>query len=269
MKKNAQLEVLKESFQKGTHAHAYLFYGVGGADKKEAALEYARIATGVTDEGSRINPDILIIGVGEGEQGISIDEIRGIKRFLSLEPYFGKQKVVIIEEFDRMKTEASSALLKIVEEPPKQSMFILLSDQPHLMLDTVLSRVHKIDFSRGENTQGIDKSIEVCNTLSVLICAGKVERFSLIEQRVKHGDFETIFDELIFFFHDMLYIALKQDALVKHHFYIKEYQRIFAQKNYTPAVLERVLSKVLQGAHSAKTTNANKRLILEDIALIL
>src|SRR3989344_3725692 len=167
----AQLEKL---FLEEKQAHAYLFYGAGVVDKKEAALSYARIATGVQDEGARANPDVLVIGVSEGEQGISIDDIRGIKRFLSLEPYFGKHKVVIIEEFERMKMEASSAILKILEEPPKQSTFILLSDYPHLLLDTVLSRVHKVDFSAGENAQDIDKIKEVCNTLSVLICAHKV-----------------------------------------------------------------------------------------------
>ncbi|OGD32621.1 hypothetical protein A3C91_02030 [Candidatus Azambacteria bacterium RIFCSPHIGHO2_02_FULL_52_12] len=260
----AQLENL---FSEGKHAHAYLFYGIGVADKKEAALACARIATGIEDEGVRANPDVLVIGVREGEQGISIDDIRGIGRFLSFEPYFGKHKVVIIEEFERMKTEASSALLKILEEPPGRSTFILLSDHPHLLLHTVLSRVHKVDFSAGENAQDIDKIKEICNTLSVLICAHKVERFALIEQMVKGGDHEDIFEELVSFFHDMLYVTLKQDALVSHQFHVKEYQRIAAQKNYTPRALEQILSRLVAGAHIVKTTNANKRLILENIAL--
>jgi len=123
MKKNKQLEVLKKSFEEGKHSHAYLFYGAGSINKRETALDFASILTGYKEEG--LNPDVFLVELKSEETNISINQIREIRKFLAFEPYFRNNKIVIIDTFERMKPEASSALLKILEEPPKKSVLIL------------------------------------------------------------------------------------------------------------------------------------------------
>src|SRR3989338_11424692 len=158
---NYQLKNLKDVFRAGNGAHAYLFAGAGGADKKKAALAFAREATGFGE--GVFNIDVMLVGVKEGEQGISIDQIREIKKFLSLTSHGGKNRAVIVDEFENMKPEASSAILKILEEPPLNSVLILISNYPAMILQTILSRVQKINFSSTAKKalDDIDKRKEI------------------------------------------------------------------------------------------------------------
>src|SRR3990170_6915840 len=166
---NYQLKNLKDVFRAGNGAHAYLFAGAGGADKKEAALVFVREITGF-GEGA-FNPDLMLVGVEEGERGISISQIREIKKFLSLTPHGGKNRAVIVDEFEKMKPEASSAILKILEEPPSKSILILISDYPAIILPTILSRVQRINFSSTAKKalDDIDKRKEIFYYLTELI----------------------------------------------------------------------------------------------------
>src|SRR3990172_8561124 len=147
---NYQLKNLKDVFRAGNGAHAYLFAGAGGADKKEAAFVFMREITGF-GEGA-FNPDLMLVGVEEGERGISIDQIREIKKFLSLTSHGGKNRAVIVDEFEKMKPEASSAILKILEEPPPNSVLILISDYPAMIFPTILSLAQRINFSNDAET---------------------------------------------------------------------------------------------------------------------
>lgn len=268
---------MEELFRTGKHAHAYLFCGEMES-AKEAALSCAHIATGSAgslqageESGSDgFNPDLLIVNIIEGEQGISIDQVRDIRQFLSLEPYFGKARVVVIEQSERMKNEASSALLKILEEPPAKSAIILLSGESQLILGTILSRVQRVDFPDAKRKQGIDKKEGICNTLASVILAKIPQRFTIIQKMSESEIHSDLFDQLVLFFHDMLTVALSGAEESLHYpFYVKQYQSILSRAGYAPERIASILSSLTEYAHVAKTTNANKRLLLERIALLL
>jgi hypothetical protein len=260
---------MEELFRAGKHAHAYLFCGEMESTK-EAALSCAYIAIGEESNEDGFNPDLLTVNITEGEQGISIDQVRDIRRFLSLEPYFGSQRVVVIEQSERMKNEASSALLKVLEEPPAKSAIILLSGESQLILGTILSRVQRVDFHDTKRKQGIDKQEEICNTLASVILASPAGRFTKIQEMAESEIRSDLFDHLVFFFHDMLTVALSGTEESLHYpFYLKQYQNIVSRGTYTPERIASILSGLTEYAHVAKTTNANKRLLLERIALLL
>lgn len=267
----------EELFRAGKHAHAYLFCGEMET-AKETALSCAYIATGsagslqVGEEsgGDGFNPDLLIVSFAEGEQGVSIDQVRDIRRFLSLEPYFGNQRVVVIEQSERMKNEASSALLKILEEPPAKSAIILLSGESQLILGTILSRVQRVDFPDAKRKQDIDKKEGICNTLSSVILAKIPQRFTIIQEMTESEIHSDLFDQLVLFFHDMLTVALSGTEESLHYsFYVKQYQGVLSHAGYTPERIASILPSLIEYAHVAKTTNASKRLLLERIALLL
>lgn len=78
--------------------------------------------------------------------GISIDRSRRIKRVLSQMPVPGATRVVIFYQIEKMRPEALDSLLKMIEEPPPRTLFILISDQPESASPTALSRCQRVRF---------------------------------------------------------------------------------------------------------------------------
>lgn len=79
---------------------------------------------------------------------IPVEESGHIIRELSYTSYEGLYKVMIIWQPEKMNTEAANKLLKVLEEPPEQTIFLLACDHPDQLLATILSRVQQIPFSR-------------------------------------------------------------------------------------------------------------------------
>lgn len=272
MNDHSQLALLTKSFNEGTHAHAYLFCGGSGEEKKEVALAFAALATEHNGMGVQ-NPDVLMVEAQSGEDKVLIGQIRQIREFFSLGSYFGGHKVVIVDAFDRLGQAASSALLKILEEPPAKSVIILLSDHPAMIMPTILSRVQKVRFSGSDATaKGIDKRQKMVYDLGNLISANVARRFVLIEKMVKDEDSDVseMLTQWASFFRDMSYcVAGGGKEFLENEGCVAEMEKIVQEKKYTLAQLHTIISEMVQGAHVAKTTNANKRLILENIALII
>jgi DNA polymerase-3 subunit delta' len=112
--------------------------GYGGVDACDECASCKKIDAGV-------HPDFLFISPVAGQ--IRIEEIRAINNILSLKPFEGREKVVIIDEADTMNPFASNAFLKTLEEPPKDSLIILVSSNPDRLPDTVRSRCSRVNFT--------------------------------------------------------------------------------------------------------------------------
>lgn len=124
-------------------AHAYLFTGQEMIGKRTFALDLARIANGFLGDSAH-DPDRLILDRG---RGMGIDEVRTLRRFLSLRPYVGRYRLVIIDEAEGLREEAASALLKVLEEPPASALIFLISANPRALLPTIFSRTMEIKFA--------------------------------------------------------------------------------------------------------------------------
>jgi DNA polymerase-3 subunit delta' len=86
-----------------------------------------------------IHPDVLVIESGE-QKSISVDQIRKIKNSLYIYPNESSTKIYMIKNAQDMTPQAQNALLKMLEEPPKFTVFILTVDKTQKLLDTVVSR---------------------------------------------------------------------------------------------------------------------------------
>ena len=85
-------------------------------------------------------------------KNISIDDIRNLQSYCSLSIADGGRRVIIIDSADDLNTNACNALLKLLEEPPKNTLFLLISHRPNLLLPTLQSRCQKLLFSAlGQN----------------------------------------------------------------------------------------------------------------------
>lgn len=96
------------------------------------------------------HPDAQWIRPEHRGGAIKIDQIRELQNTAYLTPQRAKQKVIVIVSADRMNTASSNALLKILEEPPDHSIFILIAEQVSTILPTVLSRCFIYRFSDVE-----------------------------------------------------------------------------------------------------------------------
>jgi DNA polymerase III subunit delta' len=93
----------------------------------------------------RLLPEWLdFIGADNKQGNISVEEARNVLRKLSLKTYEGEYKILLIWKPEFMNISSANALLKILEEPPAKTLFLLVSDQPERLLPTILSRTQRV-----------------------------------------------------------------------------------------------------------------------------
>jgi DNA polymerase-3 subunit delta' len=168
------IAVLKKYIETASLRAGFLFAGPEGVGKKMAAKTLAKAlncenkSQDSCDSCSSclkiekdIHPDIFLLDASvplepesdqdsfqsKDSQAIKIGHIRKIKRDISLKPYEARVKVFIIDNAHNLTQEASNAFLKILEEPPGDSLLILVTDKPGLLLRTVASRCKIIRFA--------------------------------------------------------------------------------------------------------------------------
>ena len=99
---------------------------------------------------SGTHPDFLSIEPGIDEKSgkrrkeITVGEVRKIAFFLSKTPSEGGWRIIIIDTADDLNTNAANAVLKVLEEPPKQALLILVSNNPATLPSTILSRCRRL-----------------------------------------------------------------------------------------------------------------------------
>ena len=156
---NARVKkILRMSIQRERLPNSLLFYGPGGVGKREMARTVAQALNceKLKDDAcgecgpcraiaGRKFPDVLEI-LPDGDQ-IKIDQMRTLRGAAYLRPMTGKKRIFIVDDADRMNDEAANAVLKILEEPPRFSHIILITDDLHLILPTIRSRCQVLTFS--------------------------------------------------------------------------------------------------------------------------
>jgi DNA polymerase-3 subunit delta' len=85
---------------------------------------------------------------GNLARNISVDQVRELGEFLNLTPALSPWRVVVIDTVDELETSGANALLKMLEEPPANSIFFLVSHAPGRLLPTIRSRCRRLDFGK-------------------------------------------------------------------------------------------------------------------------
>ena len=162
-----QKEFLRNSVRKNRISHAYLFSGPEGVGKKLVAIDFAKLINCVEDGAENLdcectscvktekglNPDVLVFGY-PGEKTIKVDHVRqDIERLIHLAPYENPYKVFIIDGAQRMNFNAQNAFLKTLEEPPPNSVIILITTLADLLMPTIRSRCQSVVFQPLETGQ--------------------------------------------------------------------------------------------------------------------
>ena len=160
----------RDAVKNNKGSHAYIIEGSEGIGKFSYALAVSCVYFCKNEERPCLkcaqcrkvlegkHPDLHVV---EPEKGIiRVDMIREIISTLYETPYEGGVKIYIIKNFEKANEQAQNAFLKTLEEPPESAVFFLLTENSHMLLDTVKSRCKKIVLS------GFDKN-EILSFLKV------------------------------------------------------------------------------------------------------
>ncbi len=166
---NEAADMLATQVKTGKTVHAYLLVGPRGTGKTTTARVLAKAlnCTNVTKDGDPCDECENCIAIQNGSfvdlieidaaSNRGIDDIRELKSRVKLAPTAGKTKVYIIDEVHMLTSEAFNALLKTLEEPPANVVFILCTTEFHKVPDTIKSRCQVFRIKRATITQIVEK----------------------------------------------------------------------------------------------------------------
>jgi len=194
-------------------AHAYLFAGPRGTGKTSTAKVFAQALNCVN--GPTVSPcgecpvcrkiqsgqsiDVIEIDAASNR---GIDEIRDLREKVKFYPSEGQYKVYIIDEVHMLTKGAFNALLKTLEEPPQNVVFVLATTEPHKVIETILSRCQRFDFSlltTGEirerleficQQEGVKYSPEALTVIAEASHGGLRDAISLLDQAISYTNAE-------------------------------------------------------------------------------
>lgn len=163
----AALKYLRRAHEQNRLAHAYLISGSPGSGKRLLAAELASLVNG-TKPGDVFSASAREISVAEPEsksRRIVIEQVRALEHALQMRATTGRRKVAIIAEADRLQPQAANAFLKTLEEPPKDSLLLLLSALPEALPDTIISRCIAIPLTTSDEQRVTAEEAELVNLL--------------------------------------------------------------------------------------------------------
>lgn len=164
-------------------SHAYLFTGPRGTGKTSTARILAKSLNCIN--GPTVTPcekcescisitntvpiDVIEIDAASNR---SVEDAHNILEKVQYAPVNGKYKIYIIDEVHMLTTQAFNALLKTLEEPPKNVIFILATTESHKVLDTIKSRCQRFDFKRITTNDIIEHLKKISDKENISITDG-------------------------------------------------------------------------------------------------
>lgn len=171
------VQTLENALKTNRIAHAYLFAGPRGTGKTTMAKLFAKALNCEEGLGHQCNrcqncleinsgahPDVIEIDAASNN---GVDDVRDLIEKINYSPIKGKYKVYIIDEVHMMTPSAFNALLKTLEEPPTNVIFILATTEPHKVIPTILSRCQRYNFAKVSDKDIKDRIIDIFKTEDV------------------------------------------------------------------------------------------------------
>ncbi len=165
------VKTIKNALATNKLAHAYLFAGPRGTGKTTMAKLLAKALNCDEGVGHQCNQCKNCVAINEGTHpdvieidaasNNGVDDVRDLIDKVKYGTILGRYKIYIIDEVHMMTTSAFNALLKTLEEPPANVIFILCTTEPHKVLPTILSRCQRYDFTKLSDEEISKRLIEV------------------------------------------------------------------------------------------------------------
>ena len=308
---------LQKNLKQGLIQSSYIFEGPNSVGKKLTALTFAKalncsgekLICDECDACLRINKglfyELRLIKPEEAGKQIKINTIRDVINFVSLRVMAGKYKVIIFEDADHLNEEASNALLKTLEEPKGDTVFIFITTNASKLLPTIISRSVKLRFfpltddvmievlkekynipeERGKilarlSSGSIEKALYyddekvlsyrkfVVNELIKIVKGDKIAAFELAEELAKNK--EEI-ENVLKLFKSWLYDIAKQIICGYNHNLVNEDLKSETELSISENLFKEPYRfyKEIEITIGQISRNANKKLALESLFLNL
>jgi DNA polymerase III delta prime subunit len=161
--------LILDTARRGELHHAIILHGPSPALLRDVAVRVAKTLNclnGATGDDClscvridrRSHPDVHFVEAAADKKLIAVDQIRDIVSEASLRPYEGRSKVFVIDPADGLSVSGSNSLLKTLEEPSRDTNFLLITRSPDLLLPTIKSRSQAIYV--GDTTRALTGSRE-------------------------------------------------------------------------------------------------------------
>ncbi|MGP1570284.1 MAG: DNA polymerase III subunit gamma/tau [Eubacteriales bacterium] len=170
------VRILKNQIANDSVAHAYLFCGIRGTGKTTMARLLAKgvnckqdgAPCGKCEDCNAIKSgtylDVIEIDAASNN---GVDNIRDLRESVNYPPVLGRKKVYIIDEVHMLSHGAFNALLKTLEEPPQDVIFVLATTEPQKLPATIMSRCLTLDFRRISEKQLVSGMKKICEDLNI------------------------------------------------------------------------------------------------------
>lgn len=213
-------QTLRNALIQKKTSHAYLFTGPRGTGKTSGAKIFAKaINCHFLKDGEPCNQCETCIAITNGQlndvieidaaSNNGVEEIRDIRDKAKYAPTSADYKIYIIDEVHMLSTGAFNALLKTLEEPPKNVVFILATTEPHKIPLTIISRTQRFDFKRIN-------ARDICDRMRYILTQEKMEfeeaalpiiaraaeggmrdALSILDQAISYGDENVTIDDVM------------------------------------------------------------------------
>jgi DNA polymerase-3 subunit delta' len=165
--RNGAFEYLSRAYERNRLGHAYLISGPPGSGKRGLASDLSNLLSGSksSDVFGSPPPGVYLAEPESKSRRIVIDQVRTLEHALQMRSTNGHRKIAIITDADRLQPQAANAFLKTLEEPPNDSLLLLLSSMPEVLPDTILSRCIAVPLAASEKAEASPEEDELVGLL--------------------------------------------------------------------------------------------------------
>jgi len=219
------IEILKGLVERDTIPSSFIFHGPDGCGKLLVAravagdilsryvlphnedLLFGTSESTVSDRDAEsermfdagVHPDFLLVDLKyqsallnekvEEQKSIKIDTVRELIKFSSLKPSYSSKKIIIVDDAEKMTTDAQNSILKTLEEPPENTIIILVTENINILLPTIVSRCYTMKFTRLDENDITD----------ILVLKGYDMKKAELLSEMSEGSVSTalIYDDII------------------------------------------------------------------------
>jgi len=227
------------------YMHSFLIV----SKNRQNALDYA------IGECKKNKIDKFDISILSFEKSVGIEDVRNFQKKLILKPFKSTEKAVILDSFSGITIEAQNALLKLLEEPPANTIVYIISTNKELLLPTILSRCKTIELKDKTSELSKEETAEYLNILISLSTIGVGERLKLAQDIAKNKEGVIPW--------------LERMVLVTRQQLLETYNKKPSTINHQPSTIQylNILISLTKTYTVLKTTNVSPRLALENLFL--